>query len=60
MRLACIWSARRVRNDSFSSTFVQKTERWGEEHTISLVQRGLTGGFLGRLGMAWHDFPLAI
>src|SRR5277367_552153 len=48
---ACVWRARCVRNDNFSSTIVQRLNA-GERSIPSLVQRGLTGGFLGRLGIA--------
>jgi hypothetical protein len=48
---ACVWRARRVRNDNFSSTIVQRLNA-GERNIPSLVQQGLIGGSLGQ---AWHS-----
>ena len=39
-----------MRSDNFSSTLVQRLNA-GERNTL-LVQRGLVGGFLGKLGIA--------
>jgi hypothetical protein len=52
---ACVSHAsgvlRRVRNDNFSSTLVERLNA-GERNSSSLVRRDLAGGFLGRLGKA--------
>jgi hypothetical protein len=42
---------RRVRNDNFSSTLVQRLNV-GERNSIFFRPAGLIGGFLGRLGIA--------
>jgi hypothetical protein len=50
VRLVCVRHARRVRNDDFGYTIVERLN--AVEGNSPLVQRGHIGGFLGRLGKA--------
>ena len=54
---ACVWRARRVRNDDFTSTLVQGLNA-GEKSSFSLVQRALSAGFLASL--AKHEHPAEV